>query len=84
MNRTEAVIIDLTSGGERKNPAAAQQQQSDALSNQPHYREISMVQLQAPRVDWLASPDLFDEMEPYFKAQPSSNPSQGHIVRSKL
>ncbi|KAG0376252.1 hypothetical protein BGX24_008031 [Mortierella sp. AD032] len=81
MNRTEAVIIDLTSGGERKNPL---QQQTDSLSNQPHYHQISMVELQTPRVDWLASPDLFDEMEPYIKAQSINNSSQAHVVRSKL
>ncbi|KAF9902993.1 hypothetical protein EC991_004327, partial [Linnemannia zychae] len=79
---TEAVIIDLTSGSEHKNSVA--QQQAHSLSNQPHYYEISMIQLQAPRVDWVASPDLFDEMEPYFKAKPNSNPLQGHFIRSKL
>ncbi|KAG0212510.1 hypothetical protein BGX33_003498 [Mortierella sp. NVP41] len=70
MNRTEAVIIDLTSSGERRTSVQAD---SPPSSNQAHYREVSMVQLQAPQADWVASPDLFDEMEPYLKSKKNNN-----------
>lgn len=79
MNRTEAVIIDLTSGAEHRNSVV----DSASPATQPHYYEISMVELQAPRVDSLTSHDLFDEMEPYLKPQSNSN-SQAHSVRAKL
>ncbi|KAF9336614.1 hypothetical protein BGZ91_009932 [Linnemannia elongata] len=82
MNRTEAVIIDLTSGAESGN-SVVHQVDTTSSTIQPHYYEISMVELQAPRVDSSNSHDLFDEMEPYLKSQNHNN-SQAHTVRSKL
>ncbi|KAF9141847.1 hypothetical protein BGX30_003999 [Mortierella sp. GBA39] len=82
MDRTEAVIIDLTSGAELKNSVIHQVDTASPVT-QPHYYEISMVELQAPRVDSSTSHDLFDEMEPYFKSQNHNN-SQAHTVRAKL
>ncbi|KAF9297428.1 hypothetical protein BGZ88_010149, partial [Linnemannia elongata] len=76
MNRTEAVIIDLTSGAESGN-SVVHQVDTTSSTIQPHYYEISMVELQAPRVDSSNSHDLFDEMEPYLKSQNHNN-SQAH------
>ncbi|KAG9065549.1 hypothetical protein KI688_001837 [Linnemannia hyalina] len=82
MDRTEAVIIDLTSGAELKNSVVHQVDTASPVT-QPHYHEISMVELQAPRVNSSTPHDLFDEMEPYFKSQNRNN-SQAHTVRAKL
>ncbi|KAG0314194.1 hypothetical protein BGZ97_009545 [Linnemannia gamsii] len=82
MNRTEAVIIDLTSGAVRRN-SVVHQVDTASPATQPHYYEISMVQLQAPQGDSVASPDLFDEMEPYLKSR-NNQSSQAHSVRAKL
>ncbi|KAF9926968.1 hypothetical protein FBU30_003610 [Linnemannia zychae] len=82
MNRTEAVIIDLTSSSDYKG-TVGHQNESSSPSTRPHYYENSMIKLQVPQNDSAAPQDLFGEMEPYLNLQNKSNQS-AHYLQSKL